>query len=534
MSTLDQVADEPAVDDRGLTLPASVGGVVTVWFDGRYVWSFRPDRDAHPSARGLVVPWPPALRPHLQGTTRLALTDHSSGRTYVDREVALGEAEGRITVEDAHGHPLAVNKVGNLTRVFAETDASARTEILEGTARVLADLRGPGRVEAFLNYGCLLGAVREGRMIGTDCDADLCYLSEQTRPADVILESYRLERVMLERGWRTVRMSGGDFKVLLALEDGRTCYVDVFVAFYVDGVFYQLGNRSGHLPRSAVTPTSTVVLEGVELPAPADPEAMLAFVYGPGWRVPDPAFRFTDPPGGVRRLDGWLRGYRTELPEWNQFFRSPRAAEVPTRGSDFARWVRRRVRPGDTVVDIGSGTGRDAAFFARAGFPVLAYDVSPEARTRTRRRLRRSRPAPVVRRLMLNELRTVVVSGAEIGLLQAPRHVYARQVVGCVDDEARRNLWRLARMALRGSDGSLFLELAGTRPGLDHEPEPTGLVRRLDADAVAAELEAYGGHVVAREDGPGTDLFDQPDPWTCRLQVTFPHPPVSPGETTHA
>ena len=534
MSTLQQVAEGLHVDDRALTLPASAGGVVTVSFDGRYVWSFRPDRDARPTARGLVVAWPPALLPHLRGTTRLALTDHGSGRTYVDQEVAFAEAAGRVTVEDAHGHPLAVNKVGNLTRVFAETDASARTEILEGTARVLETLRGPGGVEAFVNYGCLLGAVREGRMIGTDCDADLCYLSEQTRPADVILESYRLERVMLARGWRTVRMSGGDFKVLLALADGRTCYVDVFVGFYVDEVYYQLGNRSGHLPRSAVTPTSTVVLEGVELPAPADPEAMLAFVYGPGWRVPDPAFRFTDPPGGVRRLDGWLRGYRTELPEWNQLFRSPRSDEVPTRGSDFARWVRRRIRPGDTVVDIGSGTGRDSAFFARAGFPVLAYDVSPDARTRTRRRLRRSSPTPVVRRLMLNELRTVVLCGAEVGLMASPRHVYARQVAGCVDQEARRNLWRLARMALRGGDGSLFLELAAVRPGQVDPPEPLGLVRRLDADAVVTELEAYGGRVVVREDGPGTGLFDQPDPWTCRLQVTFPHPPVSPGETPHA
>ena len=33
---------------------------------------------------------------------------------------------GQLRVEDAHGHPLAVNKVGNLTRVFAETDDGAR------------------------------------------------------------------------------------------------------------------------------------------------------------------------------------------------------------------------------------------------------------------------------------------------------------------------------------------------------------------------------------------------------------------------
>ena len=50
MAALVQVADSVTVDDHGLTLPASVGGVVTVAFDGRYVWSFQPGRDARPGA----------------------------------------------------------------------------------------------------------------------------------------------------------------------------------------------------------------------------------------------------------------------------------------------------------------------------------------------------------------------------------------------------------------------------------------------------------------------------------------------------
>ena len=278
---------------------------------------------------------------------------------------------------------------------------------------------------------------------------------------------------MLDRGWPTVRMSGGDFKVLLRLADGRTCYVDVFVAFYVDGVFYQLGNRSGHLPREAVVPTSTVVLEGVRLPAPADPEAMLAFVYGPGWRVPDPSFHFTDPPAGVRRLDGWLRGFRTELPAWNEFFRSPRAADVPKKRSDFAVWAARRIARGDTLVELGSGTGRDAAFFARAGPPGA----------RLRRVTRRPQPDPAPAAQAHCHVRTTADAqrdahgrphrrgGRTAG---RPRHVYARGLLGSVDAEARRNLWRLARMGLHGTGGHLFLEFSATRPGLIDPRRPTG------------------------------------------------------------
>jgi SAM-dependent methyltransferase len=496
------------VDETGVRLPAHVQGVLTVCFDERYVWSFQPARDGVADAGGRKVPWPAALRPHLTGTTRVTVADHHTDRVHVDDQVVFAGSTEQLRLEDAHGHPLAVNKVGNLTRVFAETDGAARREILEGTARVLSDLREHGDVPAYLCYGCLLGAVREGRMIGTDCDADVCYLSERTAPVDVVSESYRLERTMRAQGWRTVRMSGGDFKVLLRLADGRTCYVDVFAGFYVEGVFYQLGNRSGRLRREAVVPTTTVLLEGVELPAPADPEAMLEFVYGPTWLVPDPAFRFADRPEGVRRLDGWLRGWRDDLPAWNAFHRGRDAARVPRRRSDFAPWVARRISGGDLVADVGCGAGRDAAFFARRGHRVLAYDASPDARRAAQRRLQRAANGSEARRLVLGELRTAVLAGAEVALAgPGARHVYARHLVQWLDEEERRNLWRLARTALRGGPGWLFLEIA-TGP------------EAVSPAAVVEELDAAGGRVLHRADGPGTDLFDDPAR-TCRLQVAF-------------
>jgi hypothetical protein len=97
--------------------------------------------------------------------------------------------------------------------------------------------------------------------------------------------------------------------------------------------------------------------------------------------------------------------------------------------------------------------------------------------------------------------------------------------VNALDEEARRNLWRLARMALAGDRGSLFLELSATAPGLPDRVGPAGLGRRLDADGVVAELAAYGARVEERRDGPGTDVLDRTDPWTCRLQVRFPRTP---------
>ena len=406
--------------------------------------------------------------------------------------------------------------------MFDATDQAVRAEVVDGTARLLRDLHEHCGVEAYLNYGCLLGAVREGRMIGHDFDSDLCYLSRHTSPADVVAESFRLQRTLRRLGWRTVRMSGGDVKAVVPLSDGRVCHIDIFAAFYVDGVFYQLGNRSGHLPREAVVPLSTVTLEGVELPAPADPEAMLAFLYGPSWRVPDPSFKYADPPAGVRRLDGWLRGFRSDAPAWSAFFESPDGRRVPGRRSTLAAWTHGQIGADDKVVDLGCGNGRDAAYFLRKGHPVLALDFSVWARRLANHRLRKADPATRSEAFMLGDLRRVLSLGAELAHADGVAHLYARRLLGCLDEAERAHLWLLARLALRGR-GSLVLEFPAAVPGerLPHAQ----LERRLDPDLVVAEIRAAGGDVVHLTVGPGTDLHDEPDPAVCRVRAVWPRHP---------
>ena len=492
----------------GVLVPADAG-VVTVSFDGRRVWSLRPDLDGERVAAGWFAPWPPALASYLHGSTRVRVAGFDDGRTYAEEELAFDGGGGRVRVVDRRGNPLVVNKAGTLSRAFDATDEATRHEILTGTARILADLHAAG-APAYLCYGALLGALRDGHVIGHDCDTDLCYLSAHREPVDVIAESYRLERVMRARGWTTTRMSGADFKVRLDLSDGRSEQVDVFAAFHVGDRFFQLGNRSGALTREDIVPTSTVVLEGVVFAAPARPERMLEFLYGPRWRVPDPSFRYDDPADGVRRLDGWLRGFRSEQPRWNRYWISPDALSVPHRGSSFAHWVDARMSLVTPVADLGCGNGRDSWFFARRRRQVRSFDCSPEARIRTRRLLRRKGAPHDVRRLQLNELRTVLVEG----LLLRGSTVYARQLLDSVDDEARRNLWRLARLA----DGEVFVEFASGRA---RPPDVPGLQRALDADTVVAEAAAAGGRLLEREDVDGTDLHDWPGLPVTRLHLDF-------------
>jgi len=510
------------VDDRGIHVRTTGDEPLVLTVDGRYIWAFTPARDGHAHRGGVLVEWPPALRPFLDGRARVRVADPSGARVLVDEDVSLGSGEGPIDIVDPQGLPLAVDKVGHLCRAFAATDDGVRDEILAGTQRALRDLTEGCGLEAYLNYGALLGAVRDGAMIAHDSDTDVCYLSHAESPADLILESYRIERELRRRGWTLLRMSGGDIKLLLPLSDGRQCHIDVFVAFRVAGTFYQLGNRSGQLPESAILPLSTIELHGFTFPAPAHPEQMLAFVYGPGWRVPDPSFKYADPVPGIRRLDGWLRGFRTDMGRWTEFYRGPEARTIRRRRSTFARWVDAQVPRRAAVADLGSGMGRDSLFFARRGRDVAAYDFCRNARARVGRQARR-RELPIEPRLLiLNELRSVLVAGAE--LAREGRHLYARQLIGCLDDAARDNLWTLARMAARGR-GKLFLEFSAVSAHPDAaEPAPAGLVRRVDPAAVRSEIEAAGGRVLLEELGPGVDMLDQYDPSVCRMRVTFRRP----------
>ncbi|GGO89866.1 hypothetical protein GCM10011584_20350 [Nocardioides phosphati] len=501
-----------SVDDVGLTVTGAADEPLLVSFDGAYVWSTTPARDGVRQLPGRIqVGWPDVLAPYLDGRSRVQVT-RTDGTVLHDAEVALGAGHGRISVVDGQGHPLSVDKVGHLARAFADTSEVVREEILAGTGRVLEDLRGPGGVEAYLNYGALLGAIRDGRMLGHDTDTDVCYLSAHGDPVDVIRESYRVERVMRDRGWDVLRMSGGDFKILLPLSDGRNCHIDVFVAFHAAGRFFQLGNRSGQLERSAILPVSTVSLHGHDFPAPADPEAMLAFVYGPGWRTPDPSFKYADPPAGIRRLDGWLRGFRSDMPAWSEHHAAHRGR--PETPSEFGQVVAARLAPEVPVVDLGAGRGRDALHFARRGHEVRAYDFSRPAVAQVRRRAERAGLPVTAERLLLDELRFVAAIGGQ--LARSAPELYSRQLLGCLTPHARAHLWRLARMATVAG-GAFHLEYAATGPGPLPSPGPGGLVRRLDPDLVAREIAASGGVVDDQQ-----LLATGEDPRVARLQVRWP------------
>jgi hypothetical protein len=487
-------------DGISFTVTDELDVVVDVLFDGRRVWSFWTVRDTEPAPGGRrLAGWPSALARFLDGSTTLALVDHVTGTEVASTEVTLGSSPGRIAVVDKGGRPLGLDKSLKLSRLFDSRDAEQLAPLLDAIDTVLAALKEAG-VDAFLAYGSLLGAVREGGLIGHDSDADLGYVSRFAEPADAILESFRLQRRLVEMGYWVVRYSGMAFRVNLREADGALRGLDVFAGILRDGRLYLMGEVGAPFRPEWVHPLTEVSLEGRAYPAPAEPERLLEAMYGPHWRTPDPAFKFETSEATRRRLDGWFRGTRGgRALHWPK--PDPKSLQSGLAPSRFLKWVRRQERAQQhtigTYLDLGCGSGVDVFSMARQGVPSWGLDFRPSHFKVVANRARKRELPATYRWTNFNEIRSVLPTGAEVARTAGPRVVTARHLVDALDTPGRDLMLRFAEMATR-DDGRLYLQvLRATEP----EP-PTGAdnLTPLDVESLVAEIEARGGRVLARED----------------------------------
>ena len=102
------------------------------------------------------------------------------------------------------------------------------------------------------------------------------------------------------------------------------------------------------------------------------------------------------------------------------------------------------------VVDLGSGRGADALWFARQGVPTLALDHSRRADNAVRRVAEEEGLDYESGWVNLHEPRSVVAQAARVAHLGGPPTVIANHLVDATDRRGLASFVRFSRLALSG------------------------------------------------------------------------------------
>ncbi|MGY1682434.1 methyltransferase domain-containing protein [Geodermatophilus sp. SYSU D01176] len=478
-----------AVDEPG-------GRSIDVLVDGRRIWSFREPAEAAPAellptdregADLRFAPWPAVLRDRLVGRFRVDLRLVDTGET-AGAVAVLGDPSARPDLTDVHGRPLVVNKWQRLGHTLADAPPGMVDRMLDHMDEIrdqLVERLGP---VVFVTGGTLLGPLRDGgALIPHDDDADLAYLSSRSHPADVALEQFELGRLLRERGHEAIRLTAAHVQVHYGHEGVPDHYVDVFAGFHLEGWWYQHFAIRAQVPPSAVLPPTTVVVEGREEPAPREPEVMLRELFGPGWRVPDPAFTFALPRSTTDRFAHWFGDYHAERETWEDLVLMATGPLLPAedRPSGFAEEVDRQAPADHAILELGCGVGVDAWALAGRGRHVRAVDFSRPALEVARSRDAGAGGRPEFESVNLLDLRAAVRLGARCAAEDRPWTVFGRRLLNALDPIPRANVFRLCAMLLRRG-GTAHFDVADPA----YEGVPPHL--RLTVDQLVGEAGAAG------------------------------------------
>ncbi|MGN0062881.1 MAG: hypothetical protein ACI379_01460 [Nocardioides sp.] len=490
------------VDADGVRLLALGDRPLDLRIDGRRVWTFWSLRDTDPRGKASrsplrLAPWPRQMLKFLDGRARIQVVESASGTVHFDADVSFGSGQGQILVQNEEGVDLGTDKTGNLVPTFEGRSDEDIADLLDATESVLAALRSTG-IEPFIAYGTLLGAVREGKVLGHDSDADLGYVSRHTNPVDVSLESYRIQRTLAEQGWEITRYSGAAFKISVT-EGEMTRGLDVFGGFMDSGRLYLMGEIGVDFREEWVFPLTTATLHGREMPVPHRADKLLDVTYGENWRVPDPAFKFTTPSRTTRALNEWFRGNQPNIRHWQRQVAGNRTRPLREKSPLAELAAQEATARGAEVFDVGAGRGADSLWLARQGLRVTAYDYVLGSLRHLDGPIAEEGLDLQVRHLNLTDRREVLAEGARVARDPRPRVVLARHLLDATSYEGQQFFARFCSMALRGGSGVVLAEFSPRQElsarGIDTE----WMVGRITRKNVAKLFEAAGAKNVEIE-----------------------------------
>lgn len=192
---------------------------------------------------------------------------------------------------------------------------------------------------------------------------------------------------------------------------------------------------------------------------------------------------------------------------WENYYSTTGA---PQASSLFAQFVfDKHLKPGETLIELGCGNGRDSTFFAHRGLDVMAVDQCQDE---------------IVLLEKNNSLQNLKFLNKDFTKLEALGpldHIYSRFTLHSISAEDENNVIAWAHQNLKPG-GKLLVEARGKQNelyqlGQPVEGEPDAYIydnhyrRFVDLDGLCEKLTATGFNLISAEEDSGFAPFGETD-----------------------
>jgi SAM-dependent methyltransferase len=280
-----------------------------------------------------------------------------------------------------------VTQWGSEAIPFKEYDSDKISSFLKEVNDVLAFYTKEVGAEYFLTYGSLLGAVREKYVIEYDFDFDVCILfTENIKSKRKLIQEFlylieKLKSSDLTSIVEIVPASACQYAVRFS-HSGVSFNVDLFLGWFENDIFYQTFSIDERflIGRDDVLPFTIVCLNEIEFYAPINVNKILSAIYGPNWSEPDSNFSYKSYFEELNELpppESTVFGRISQNKKyWDDYYRQTSSSKMQPSPTQFAVFVERFLSSGSSILEVGSGNGRDLNYFISRGYFVHGTDFS--------------------------------------------------------------------------------------------------------------------------------------------------------------
>ena len=197
----------------------------------------------------------------------------------------VAHAEAR-TLSPA-SHPLILVKLllgvlGLMALLLALTPIldRFRRRTLRRVLRDVTEVLGAHGVTYWSDFGTLLGLVRDGDIILGDKDVDLCVLDgERPRVMGAAAD-------FASRGYALTGEGGAKRKLMRVFDRRTPFYADIYPYVPEGDTLRSVLDPRDDVPKDLVKDTTLLAFQGAQVSVPRDPGPLLAYRYGPTYKVP--------------------------------------------------------------------------------------------------------------------------------------------------------------------------------------------------------------------------------------------------------